>query len=120
MTSGDDGIATRNSVYNQQSTATAEPADERQKRLNQSLPQLHADQGFKVWTEAPTRPIKHDPYCDCGICAYCNGQEDKYGNPSRADLSSMLAVPAQPVGERAHAHSPLPWYVKDGKGVMLG
>lgn len=23
---------------------------------------------------------KHDPHCDCGICAYCNGQEDIWGN----------------------------------------
>jgi hypothetical protein len=26
---------------------------------------------------------KHDPYCDCGICQYCNGDEDKFGNPTR-------------------------------------
>lgn len=25
--------------------------------------------------------FKHDPRCDCGICAYCNGREDVYGNP---------------------------------------
>ena len=26
---------------------------------------------------------KHDPYCDCGICQFCNGDEDKYGNPTK-------------------------------------
>ena len=25
---------------------------------------------------------KHDPYCDCGICQYCRGDEDKFGNPT--------------------------------------
>jgi hypothetical protein len=24
--------------------------------------------------------FKHDPYCDCGICQYCRGDEDKFGN----------------------------------------
>lgn len=23
--------------------------------------------------------FKHDPHCDCGICAFCEGQEDVYG-----------------------------------------
>ena len=27
---------------------------------------------------------KHDPYCDCGICQYCGGDEDVYGNPTTA------------------------------------
>lgn len=31
---------------------------------------------YSLATPAPTR---HDPHCDCGICAYCNGQEDVYG-----------------------------------------
>lgn len=26
--------------------------------------------------------FKHDPYCDCGICQYCRGDEDKFGNPT--------------------------------------
>lgn len=26
------------------------------------------------------REKKHDPHCDCGICQYCNGTEDVYGN----------------------------------------
>jgi len=26
---------------------------------------------------------KHDPECDCGICQYCNGDEDKFGNPTK-------------------------------------
>lgn len=26
------------------------------------------------------REMKHDPHCDCGICQYCGGQEDVYGN----------------------------------------
>lgn len=25
---------------------------------------------------------KHDLDCDCGICQYCNGTEDIYGNPT--------------------------------------
>ena len=30
---------------------------------------------------------KHDPECDCGICQYCNGSEDKFGNPTkRSDM----------------------------------
>jgi hypothetical protein len=42
---------------------------------------------------------KHDPDCDCGICAYCNGQEDIYGNPSR--LATPAASTARPnEGER--------------------
>ncbi len=28
--------------------------------------------------------FKHDPYCDCGICQYCRGDEDKFGNPTRS------------------------------------
>jgi len=31
---------------------------------------------------------KHDPHCDCGICAYCNGQEDVYGNPTSPSAPS--------------------------------
>ncbi len=27
--------------------------------------------------------FKHDPYCDCGICQFCKGDEDKYGNPTK-------------------------------------
>jgi hypothetical protein len=34
--------------------------------------------------EADPRP-KHDPHCDCGICAYCNGQEDVWGNKKSDD-----------------------------------
>lgn len=26
---------------------------------------------------------KHDPWCDCGICQHCRGDEDKFGNPTR-------------------------------------
>lgn len=28
--------------------------------------------------------FKHDPYCDCGLCQYCKGDEDKLGNPTRS------------------------------------
>jgi hypothetical protein len=33
---------------------------------------------------------KHDPHCDCGICAYCNGEEDVWGNKSRTDLAPTV------------------------------
>lgn len=33
----------------------------------------------------PGADTKHDPYCDCGICQYCNGSEDKFGNPTRKE-----------------------------------
>jgi len=38
---------------------------------------------IEIKSDAPdTTVCKHDPYCDCGICQYCNGREDKYGNPT--------------------------------------
>ncbi|HEY8560493.1 MAG TPA: hypothetical protein VIL74_08955 [Pyrinomonadaceae bacterium] len=24
--------------------------------------------------------LKHNPYCDCGVCNFCDGSEDKFGN----------------------------------------
>jgi hypothetical protein len=30
---------------------------------------------------------KHDPSCDCGICQYCNGSEDRYGNLTNQKLA---------------------------------
>jgi hypothetical protein len=35
---------------------------------------------------------KHDLHCDCGICAYCNGQEDIYGN-RKSDATIRQAQP---------------------------
>jgi len=32
---------------------------------------------------------KHDPECDCGICQYCNGDEDKFGNPTKKGEREM-------------------------------
>lgn len=42
------------------------------------------------------RGKKHDPDCDCGICQYCNGTEDIYGNSTApikiANLEAELAA----------------------------
>lgn len=42
------------------------------------------------------REKKHDPDCDCGICQYCNGTEDIYGNSTApikiANLEAELAA----------------------------
>jgi len=35
---------------------------------------------------------KHDPSCDCGICQYCNGDEDKFGNPTKKSEPSIYAL----------------------------
>jgi len=35
---------------------------------------------------------KHDPYCDCGICQYCNGDEDKHGNPTRGSAIEIAKI----------------------------
>lgn len=35
---------------------------------------------------------KHDPWCDCGICQYCNGSEDKFGDPTREQEVVSLSV----------------------------
>lgn len=37
---------------------------------------------------------KHDPHCDCGICAYCNGQEDIWGN-KKSDAAIKQAQPQE-------------------------
>ena len=33
-----------------------------------------------------------DPYCDCGICQYCNGSEDKFGNPTDKMLGEVGSI----------------------------
>lgn len=30
-----------------------------------------------------TLTFKHDPYCDCGICAFCEGQDNVYGQKTQ-------------------------------------
>lgn len=35
---------------------------------------------------------KHDPYCDCGICQFCNGDEDKYGNPTDRSVTEINSI----------------------------
>lgn len=37
----------------------------------------------KSLEEKEMKKMKHDPDCDCGICQYCNGDEDVYGNSRR-------------------------------------
>src|ERR1044072_579234 len=37
---------------------------------------------------------KHDPHCDCGICAYCNGQEDIWGN-KKSDAAIRQVQPQE-------------------------
>lgn len=39
-----------------------------------------------------TIETKHDPNCDCGICAYCHGQEDVNGNPLAAIRQGVAAL----------------------------
>lgn len=41
---------------------------------------------------------KHDAHCDCGVCAYCDGQEDIWGNKK----SDMAIRRAQPQGGERH------------------
>ncbi len=48
---------------------------------------------IEIKSDAPdTTVCKHDPYCDCGICQYCNGDEDKFGNPTDKGLREVGAI----------------------------
>lgn len=48
------------------------------KIVNVALEVLDFD--FHSTVHEAARQFKHDPYCDCGICELCEGQEDVYGN----------------------------------------
>lgn len=35
---------------------------------------------------------KHDPWCDCGICQYCRGDEDKFGDPTDRSVIEINSI----------------------------
>ncbi len=54
---------------------------------------------YKIHSSASARITnielpKYEPYCDCGVCNFCDGSEDKFGN-RRAPSNSMPYAPGQ-------------------------
>ena len=35
---------------------------------------------------------KHDPWCDCGICQYCRGDADKFGDPTDRSVIEINSI----------------------------
>jgi hypothetical protein len=92
---------------------------------------------------AECQKLKHIPDCDCGICAYCNGQEDKFGNPakntaqpdpqgdkcweycSHSDGEHDAFDRGKSVGESGSTHLPddeqyaHPWRVGNSVGILI-
>src|SRR5262245_51765432 len=68
--------------------------------------------------EAECHQSKHDPNCDCGICAYCNGQEDVWGNRTRtlAELRRDFGQPEQPPAQTAQES---PWITSGGERLSI-
>ena len=65
------------------------------------LQQVQAKQSGTVWQvvggdmkqeELKRHGYKHDPYCDCGICQFCKGDEDKFGNPTKKGERMMAKI----------------------------
>ncbi len=59
--------------------------------------------------------FKHDPYCDCGICQYCRGDEDKFGNLTKNGERETDALTDAAKGESVTVKAEPP----DLKSILL-